>query len=208
MVFFVTLSCNFSQGFCRQEVWCQDIGVANSPGLKQRPGVTVVRFLRQDALVPLTRWLNCVPKRSRTNCASLTRPMTHRTCLFFVFKRFSEHIDAYCSHPSNIFENGFQIQNLVSLMFLVHLSFNLIWLLSQSLDQQVTIKGSLVPLELSSLDLDFKRVPVEEGADLPIVWNSRYRFKLEAEFSTKLNEGFFNVSINCCLELLLNSRNI
>lgn len=42
---------------------------------------------------------------------------------------------------------------------------------------KVTIKGSLVPLELSCLDLDFKRVQVEESADLPIVWNSRYRFK-------------------------------
>jgi len=42
---------------------------------------------------------------------------------------------------------------------------------------KVTIKGSLVPLELYCLDLDFKRLEVENRPDLPITWNSRYRFK-------------------------------
>ncbi|CAE7939762.1 KTR3 [Symbiodinium sp. KB8] len=42
---------------------------------------------------------------------------------------------------------------------------------------KVTIKGSLVPLELYCLDLDFKRLQVEDRPELPITWNSRYRFK-------------------------------
>eukprot|EP00931_Biecheleriopsis_adriatica_P108869 TRINITY_DN8313_c0_g1_i1.p1 TRINITY_DN8313_c0_g1~~TRINITY_DN8313_c0_g1_i1.p1 ORF type:complete len:956 (+),score=196.21 TRINITY_DN8313_c0_g1_i1:247-3114(+) len=42
---------------------------------------------------------------------------------------------------------------------------------------KVNVKGSLVPLELYCLDLDFTRVPADDRPRLPINWNSHYRFK-------------------------------
>ncbi|CAJ1383668.1 unnamed protein product [Effrenium voratum] len=52
---------------------------------------------------------------------------------------------------------------------------------------KVTIKGSRVPLELSCLDLDFRRVQVEDRPELPIVWNSRYRFKSRHAIEVRKN---------------------
>jgi len=57
---------------------------------------------------------------------------------------------------------------------------------------QVSMKGSKVPMELFSLDLDFMAMPVDDPKDMNMVWTSRQRFKvrqiLEAEKKRKLDD--------------------
>merc|ERR1712048_126570 len=57
---------------------------------------------------------------------------------------------------------------------------------------RVLVKGSTVPMDLYALDMDVKAVPVDTSKPLPIVWNTRNRYKarqyLESEKKGKLSQ--------------------
>jgi len=69
---------------------------------------------------------------------------------------------------------------------------------------KVIIKGSKDPLELYALDLDLKRLDVDNQPELPITWNSHYRFK-SRHFNEVEKEKLWNEE-NSIVKVLQRSR--